>query len=135
MSQSMSLTSSLLNLGAGSSSGTKYNSGYISKLPSLPKDENMFGIWKLKVEAIIRGAGFSEILEYDNERLMLKAIDSINLYRKEREEFKDQPGVKELILEQVDNLRVKSYRVYAALAETLVTADQMRILLNKRSVP
>ncbi|HVX00543.1 MAG TPA: hypothetical protein VHA52_08940 [Candidatus Babeliaceae bacterium] len=63
MSQSMSLISSLLNMNLGSSSSSKPGSSGYLKLPSLPKDENLFGIWRLKVEAAIRGAGLIEILE------------------------------------------------------------------------
>jgi hypothetical protein len=135
MSQEMSLTSMLLNIGTGST-GNKYGTGYI-KLPPLPKDENMFGIWKLKVESIIRGAGLIELLEFDEEELRENEVQRLNVYRKEREGKKEEelPDVEELTQEQKDLLSNKSYKVYAALADTLVTADQMRILLNKKNVP
>jgi hypothetical protein len=135
MSQDMSLTSMLMNLGLGSSTGKDYGTGYL-KLPALPKDENHFAIWKLKVEAIIRGAGLMEVLKYEEEELYKKALEQLNIYRSEREDKKEETEKsKSLTQEQKDILANKGYKVYAALAETLVTADQMRILLNKTSVP
>jgi len=63
----MSLTSMMLNLNMSSSSSGK-ESGYL-RLPVLPKDENQFVIWKLKVETTIKGAGLIEVLQYDEKEL------------------------------------------------------------------
>ena len=116
--------------------------GYL-KLPSLPKDENHFVIWKLKVEAIIRGAGLMEVIEYEEALLYTKMVERFNIYKSEKvslttaqEELKvAETPITTLTQEQKDILKNKSYKVYAALAETLVTADQMRILLNKTNIP
>src|SRR4051812_8607759 len=133
MSQDMSLTSILMNLGLTALSGKEQ--GYL-KLPTLPKDENNFAIWKLKVEAIIRGAGLMDVLQYDEEELHERTLERMNLYRSEREDKKEhEEEVESLTQEQKDILRNKGYKVYAALAESLVTPDQMRILLNKSNVP
>src|SRR4051794_23787874 len=106
MSQNMSLTSMLMNMNG--STGNKSNSGYI-KLPSLPKDENMFSIWKLKVEAIIRGAGLIELLEYDEVELKKNTLNRLNVYQIEREEEnRVVEEVKELTQEQKDILSNKS---------------------------
>lgn len=70
----MSLTSMLMNMNASTSS--KSNSGYIK----LPADEHLFSIWKLKVEAIIRGAGLIEVLEYDQNELHAKALARLNVW-------------------------------------------------------
>jgi len=118
------------------STGNKLNIGYL-KLPILPKDENMFSIWKLKVEAMIRGAGLIEVLENDQIKLRALTLERMKLYQSQREteEAKAETEIKELTQEQKDILMNKGYRVYAALAETLITADQIRILLNKSNVP
>lgn len=137
MSQEMSLTTMLLNLGTSSSSSSgvtatkDFGAGYL-KLPNLPKDENMFAIWKLKVESTIRGNGLMNLLECDKDKLELDIMKQMNVYRKDRGE-KDE--AKELTQEQKDLIENKSYRVYSALADTLTTADQMRLLLNKEAVP
>jgi hypothetical protein len=126
----------LMNMNASTSS--KSNSGYI-KLPALPKDEHLFSIWKLKVEAIIRGAGLIEVLEYDQSELHAKALARLNVYRKQKDQKEDkeeeEADVEELTEEQKDLLMNKSFKVYAVLADSLITADQIRILLNKKNVP
>jgi hypothetical protein len=65
----------------------------------------------------------------------------INTYAKDREEKNADGSVKdvsvksELTHEQKDKIKNQVNKVYAALADTLKTADQMRILLNKFEVP
>ena len=138
----MSLTSMLLNMGGGVGSSTRdfgSGAGYL-KLPSLPKDETYFSIWKLKVEAQIRGFGLMEVLENKEQELHVKVLDRLNVYQREREDMKEQGQSKvteviNLTQEQKDTITNRMNKVYAALAETLVTADQMRILLNKSNVP
>ena len=125
-----------MSLGSQSNNNSKVGiggHGYI-KLSALPKDEHMFGIWKLKVEASIRGAGLIEVLENDYHKLMSLTREKLNIYKRERDvEHKEE--VKDLTQEQKDLLLNQSYKVYAALADTLTTADQLRILLNKKNVP
>jgi hypothetical protein len=140
MSQDMSLASMFTSLSIGLAGKEQ---GYL-KLPSLPKDENHFVIWKLKVEAIVRGAGLMEVIEYEEALLHTKMVERFNVYRNERvlpttndeaEHKVVDHSITTLTQEQKDMLKNKSYKVYAALAETLTTADQMRILLNKTSIP
>ncbi len=141
MSQNMSLTSMLLNIESGIGSGKAGTSTGYLKLPHLPKDENMFGIWKLKVEAIIRGGGLIEVIELPHEQVQEKTLQRLNIYAKEREDknpdtkTQEHKEIKELTQEQKDMLMNQNYKVYAALADTLNTTDQMRILLNKQNVP
>ncbi|HVX00542.1 MAG TPA: hypothetical protein VHA52_08935, partial [Candidatus Babeliaceae bacterium] len=60
-------------------------------------------------------------------------LERISIYQSEREGKEIE--IRQLTQEQKDLLSNKSYKVYAALADTLVTADQMRLLLNKKNVP
>ena len=129
-----SLTSTLMNTGASS---TVKRDGMVTgflKLPNLPKDENLFGIWKLKVEAAIRGAGVIEILQFNQDELKVQALKKINLYLQDKVLEAKDSELRDLTQEQKDTLMNQSYKVYAALADTLNTADQMRILLNKKNV-
>ena len=136
MSQSMSLTSLFFNSENKMFGSKDQGSGYI-RLPSLPKDENHFVIWKLKAEAVIRGAGLMSVLEYPADELQVRELKQINIYRKERdpEQLEKKDPLGDLTQEQKDIIANRMYKVYAILAETLVTADQMRILLNKKAVP
>ena len=142
----MSLTSSLFSNGGSSNKiGTLASSSFI-KLQPLPKDESMFNIWKLKVEATIRGCGLNDVLNYSNTSvvkglmsvLQKQTLDKLNQYRAEREasstENKESKQ-EQLTQEQKDIIENQSYKVYSALADTLTTADQLRILLNKQEVP
>ena len=65
----MSLSSSLM----GSSGVDKDNmSPNYLKFPPIPKEETYFPIWKIKVEAQVRGSGMIEILENEEKEIQEK---------------------------------------------------------------
>ena len=89
MSQEMSLTSSLLNLGLTSALNGK-EQGYL-KLPTMPKDENNFVIWKLRVEASIRmslDACRRILLDMGCEIQRLTGEESLSLASRARESLR-----------------------------------------------
>jgi hypothetical protein len=127
MSQELAFAMSSLSLGSG-----KKHNGQL-KLPSIPKDESQFFLWKLKVQSTIEGIGSSDVIRYPEVELHKVTLQRIRTYQSEREALGKTKADEKIDLinltqEQKDILKTRSHKVYAALAETLTTAEQSRTL-------
>ena len=80
MSQALDLIQSMSFF---SITGTSGNKEQQLKLPSLPKNEGQFTLWRIKVESTIHGAGLMDYITHEKTKLYSRALDRLNNYRRE----------------------------------------------------
>jgi hypothetical protein len=132
MSQDLDLIQSMSFF---SITGTSGNKEQQLKLPSLPKNEGQFTLWRIKVESTIHGAGLMDYITHEKTKLYSRALDRLNNYRREQNKDEEKVHLDELPEQQKEAVDNRRFKVYAALAETLTTAEQNRILLNVKDHP
>jgi alpha-galactosidase/6-phospho-beta-glucosidase family protein len=132
MSQDLDLTQSMSFFSITGTSGSKEQQ---LKLPSLPKNEGQFTLWRIKVESTIHGAGLMDYITHEKTKLYSRALDRLNNYRREQNKDEEKVHLDELPEQQKEAVDNRRFKVYAALAETLTTAEQNRILLNVKDHP